>query len=65
MDMGFAPTWLRQVSPLLHMITNHCTWRWRLQMFHCQRYQVKVTGQGHKVSNSVLACNNFIRTKLL
>jgi len=21
MDMGFAPTWLRQVSPLLHMTT--------------------------------------------
>ena len=26
MGMGFAPTWLRQVSPLLHM-TNHCVVR--------------------------------------
>jgi len=24
MGMGFAPTWLRQVSPQLHMTTNHC-----------------------------------------
>ena len=29
MGMGFAPTWLRQVSPLLHMttLTTDCTRR--------------------------------------
>jgi len=23
MDMGFSPTWIRRVSPLLHKTTNH------------------------------------------
>jgi len=29
--MGFAPTWLRQVSPLLHMTTLTTTYRTDLQ----------------------------------
>jgi len=34
MGMGFAPTWLRQVSPLLHM-TTLTTARVLLENIHC------------------------------
>jgi len=34
MGMGFAPTWLRQVSPLLHM-TTLTTVSYRAKFGHC------------------------------
>ena len=33
MCMGFAPTWLRQVSPLPYMTTfNYCLYPWYIQL---------------------------------